>query len=502
MTRSIQLSVFLAGFGVMAAEMVAPRLLAPAFGTSQLVWTNVIGTILVALTVGAWIGGRLADRAPSERAFGFVLMSGGLLVASVPVASRPILRSAMAALSQQDTATYLVSLGAVSLLFAPPVLLFAMASPFAVRLAAAGRTDLGRVAGSLSALAALGSIAGTFGASLVLLPLLGSRSTLLGMGALIAAVGATQVFRARGRAVVALFFVALAALGRGPIRSDAGQIFETESLYHYIQVQRDAQGSTRLLLDESVSLQSLLPESKILTGGVWDYLAFAPTLAHRGGRELRVLLVGLAGGTVAHQIAAAYGGEALVRIHGIELDPAILEVGRRYLALDSVPGLTVEVADARVAVERLREQFHVIVVDVFHGLYIPAHLVTEEFFEACRRRLEPGGVLAMNLATPKDSGRLLGAVVGTLEQVFQDVRYVRLPANAPVENVVLFASDATVESPPRGSTPPELRTLGVEPQPVDVPARYRRVLTDDHAPVEWLTDLALLEALVSPPVER
>jgi len=502
MTRSIQLSIFLAGFAVMAAEMVAPRLLAPAFGTSQLVWTQVIGMILVALTLGAWIGGWLADRAPSERTFGSILVAGGVLIALIPVASRPILDSAIAALAAQQVTNYLSSLAAASLLFAPPVLLFAMATPLAIRLAAAGRADLGRVAGTLSALAALGSIAGTFGASLVLLPALGSRDTLLVVGAMAATAGAAQVLRARGSALALVFFIGLAVLGRGPIRSETEQIFESESLYNYIQVQRDAQGWARLLLNESVSLQSLRPEGPALTGGVWDYLAFAPSLTRREGPELRVLLLGLAGGTVARQVADAYGDEARVRIHGIELDPAVLDAGRRYLGLDSVPGLTAEVGDARVALARLRERFHVVVIDVFRGLYLPPHLVTREFFEACRHRVESGGVLAMNLAAPTDSGRLLGAVAWTLEQVFEEVRYMKLPASGPVASVVLFASDDEIRVPSSDAIPPKLRGLGVELQPIDVPTRYRRVLTDDHAPIEWLTDLALLEALVSPVLER
>ena len=498
----MRVAVFLSGFGVLGAEMVAPRLLAPAFGTSQLVWTNVIGTILAALTLGSWLGGRLADRRPSENGFGWILLVGGISIAGVPLATRPLLAAAAQALSEQRVAGYLLSLAASSLLFAPPVLVLAAVTPYAIRLAGSGRPDLGRVAGALSALGALGSIGGTFVTSLVLLPLLGSRDTLLVIGGVLASAGAVRALRRRGTASVGLVFAVLGVSYRSPIRSDPEQVFETESIYSYLQVQRDAAGWTRLLTNESVSYQSVWPGEGLLTGGVWDYLALTPALAARTGPELRVLVVGLAAGTVARQISAAYSPSSRVLIHGIELDPELVEVGRHYFDLGSIPGLRTQIGDARVAVESLDGRFDVIIVDVFRGLYLPPHLVTREFFEACRRHLEPGGVLAMNVATPLDSGRLLGALAETLDRVFEHVRSMRLLTDGPVTNTILFASVAPLSVPPSEVVPEVLRPVGLSLRPIDVPPRLRRLLTDDHAPIEWLTDLALLEALVSPPLER
>jgi predicted membrane-bound spermidine synthase len=401
----------------------------------------------------------------------------------------------MQALSEQRATDYLVALGASSLLFAPPVLVLGAAAPYAIRLAGNGRPDLGRVAGELSALGALGSIAGTFVSSLVLLPLLGSRSTLLAAGAALASAGALRALRPRGALVVALSFIAVGATYRGPIRPDSTQLLEVESIYGYVQVKRDSAGWTRLQTNESVSYQSVWPGEGIVTGGVWDQLALAPVLAHRPSGELRVVVLGLGGGSVARQIREAFSPANRVVIHGIELDPAMIDAGRRYFELGSIPDLHIEVRDARVAVESLNKRFDVIVVDVFRGLYLPPHLVTREFFEACRRALEPGGVLAMNAATPLDSGRLLGALGATLESVFENVRFMRLPSDGPVASTILFASDARLEVPPMEQVPEPLRSVGIQLQPIEVPRQHRRVLTDDHAPIEWLTDLALVEAL-------
>jgi spermidine synthase len=494
-TGYLRITVFLAGFGVLAAEMVAPRLLAPAFGTSQLVWTNVIGTILAALTLGSWLGGRLADRRPSEASFGLLLLVGGALVALVPLAAQPLLAGAVGALSEQRVSGYLLSLAAVSLLFAPPVLVLGAVAPYAIRLGAWGRSDLGRVAGELSALGALGSIAGTFTSSLLLLPLLGSRNTLLATGALLASAGAVRALRVWQSLGVAVAWVALGAAYQGPIRSDPGQIFETETLYSYVQVTRDATGWTRLLTNESVSYQSVWPGEGILTGGVWDYLALAPALADRPTPELRVLVIGLAAGTVARQIHEAYSPTGRVTIRGIELDPAIVEAGHRHFGLAGIPDLEIQIGDARVVLETYQDRFDVIVIDVFRGLYLPAHLVTREFFDACRRHLAPGGVLAMNVATPLDTGRLHGALGTTLGVVFEHVRFVQLPASGPIASTVLFASTESLGVAAPDRVPDALRPLGLALRAIDAPERHRRVLTDDDAPIEWLTDLALLETL-------
>jgi spermidine synthase len=241
--------------------------------------------------------------------------------------------------------------------------------------------------------------------------------------------------------------------------------------------------------------QSAWPSSGILTGGVWDYLALTPVLSGSSAPELRVLIVGLAAGTVARQIQLAFSPTRSVILHGIELDPAVIEAGHRYFGLGSIPGLTIETRGARVAVEPLEASFDVIVVDAYRGLYLPAHLATEEFFESCERRLAPGGVLAINVVNPLDSGRLLGAIGTTLEQVFGEVRYLQLPANGPVASTILFASQSPLEMPARERIPEALRPVEFDLRQLDLPPEHRRVLTDDWAPVEWLTDLALLEAL-------
>ncbi len=498
-TVYLRVSVFVAGFAIMAAEMAAPRLLAPSFGTTQLVWTNVIGTILLALTLGAYVGGRLADRWPTERAYARVLVLAGVLLALVPLASRSVLAHAARALAELEASSFFLSLAAVSLFFAPPVFLLGMIAPWAIRLGGLGRADLGHVAGVLSGLGAAGSILGTFATSLAALPLLGTRDTLLGVAALLALTGGWRaVLPRRSGVVLTLAFSGFAWAARGNVREDPGQVFEAESLYNYIQVRVDPQGWTRLLLNEGFGDQSVRPPTGIVTHGVWDFLSLAPALAAEPTDDLRVLILGLAAGTVASQIEAAYADRQALSIDGVELDPAVIEAGKAFFDLNRLARLRTHVGDARVALETLPGPYDAIIVDAYRGNYLPFHLATREFFAACRGRLSEGGVLAINLALPPGSEALQDALAETLHQVPLELRRFVVPdrAASSFENVILFATKSPLRRTDLDQIPYPLRDAGrvflSRIASVEAPAGSTPALTDDRAPVELLTDAAIL----------
>src|SRR5258706_12822753 len=92
--RYLALAVFTAGMTSLAVELVGARLLGNVFGTSNLVWANIIGLILVYLTAGYFIGGRWADRSASPRTFYSLLLWAAFTASLVPVAAQPVLRFA------------------------------------------------------------------------------------------------------------------------------------------------------------------------------------------------------------------------------------------------------------------------------------------------------------------------------------------------------------------------------------------------------------------------
>ncbi|MEA2240582.1 MAG: hypothetical protein QOD24_138, partial [Solirubrobacteraceae bacterium] len=104
------LVVFVVGVSILGAEIAAARLLAPYFGASTIVWANTIGIVLVALSVGYWYGGRLADRDPTYAGLYRIVLLSGILLAAVPFVARPFLGAAVQALDSVSAGAFVGSL--------------------------------------------------------------------------------------------------------------------------------------------------------------------------------------------------------------------------------------------------------------------------------------------------------------------------------------------------------------------------------------------------------
>ena len=485
-SQALNVLVFCAGAGALATEIAAARLLAPYYGSSTIVWANVIGLVLAFLSLGYWLGGRLADRYPSPRVLGSIVLGAGILIAIVPFAAGPFLDVSVEGLDKVSAGAAIGSFFAVLLLFAPAVTLLGMVAPFAVRLAIVDVRDAGSVAGRLYALSTVGSLLGTFLSALVLIPAIGTRRTLILSAVVVALAGA--VLLGRRWVVVAAALGALLALPPGEIRAQPGLIFEQESRYQFIHVTERA-GVRRLYLNEGIAVHSIWRRDDVLTGGEWDVpLAVAPLL----GRPLRRgAILGNAGGTTARALGVFYPG---ARVDGVELDPAVSEVGRRYFGLEDNPRVRVITADARPFLRRTDERYDLIVVDAYRPPYVPFYLATREFFSLARSRLLPGGALAINLGTVPDDHRFADAVSGTLAAEFP----LTLSWQALRFNQFVIGLDR--EAPRRVLTERLSRAAARLRPLTDLLAAQMRVVqpgadpwTDDRAPVEWHTDRMILE---------
>jgi len=483
---SLNALVFCAGAGSLATEIGAARLLAPYYGSSTIVWANVIGLVLASLSVGYWFGGRLADRRPDPRVLGGLVLAAAVLIAAVPFAAGPFLDVSVRGLDEVSAGAAIGSFFAVLALFAPPVTLLGMVAPFAVRLAIDDVREAGSVAGRLYALSTAGSLLGTFLSALVAIPAIGTRRTLLGAAVVVALPGAALL--GRRWLLVAAAIAGLLAVPAGAVRAEPGLIYEHESRYQFIHV-TELHGVRRLYLNEGLAVHSIWRRDSVLTGGEWDtYLVVPPLL----GRPLRtVAILGNAGGTTARALGVFY---PQARVDGVELDPAVTATGRRFFGLDDNPRLRVITADARPFLRRTHSRYDLIVIDAYRPPYVPFYLATREFFRLARSRLTPGGAIVLNVAVTPSDKRLAEGVSGTLATEFplvltwQALRFnqfvIGLDRPEPRELLVRRLA--------RG--PAQLRALS------HLLARHmKRALpsadpwTDDRAPVEWITDRMILE---------
>jgi spermidine synthase len=478
--------VFAAGVGTLATEIGASRLLAPYFGNSTIVWANVIGLTLASLSLGYWLGGRLADRRPTARTLGLVVVSAACLVAFATLVARPILDLSVEGLDRVSAGAAIGSFFGVLVLFVPPVTLMGMVAPFAIRLAISDVETVGSVAGRLYAVSTIGSLLGTFLSALVAIPAFGTQRTLLASAALIGTGGA--VLLGRRWLVLAGALAALLLIPPGAVKPQAGVIFEDESRYQFIQVvERD--GVRRLYLDEGLATHSVWRRDEVLTGGVWDTYLAVPQLLGRKPR--RVAMLGNAAGTAARAYERYYP-EA--EIDGVELDPAVSDVGRRLFGMGELENLTVHDEDARPFLRDTNARYDVIIVDAYRPPYVPFYLATKEFFDLVRDRLTPGGVVALNVATTPENHDLAREIAGTLRTqldhvlTWQPLRFnqIVIGQKGPVPQRL----EVTLDDPELVALAADLMDFARPALPSEHP------WTDDRAPVEWVTDRMIVEFAV------
>ncbi|GAB4473759.1 MAG: fused MFS/spermidine synthase [Anaerolineae bacterium] len=511
--RYLHVVVFTSGLVTLGIELSASRLLGPVFGTSNIIWANIIGLILLYLTVGYFVGGRIADRSPSPTLFYQIILWGAFSAGLIPVAARPVLALAAEAVLTINAAVLLGSFAVTLILFAIPITLLGTVSPFAIRLAVSETESTGRVAGRLYAISTLGSLIGTFLPVLVLIPAIGTRLTFMGLAGLlliIALVGLLGIDRRRAllHLWMPLALTALAILtpqgGLRPPPSGTSLIFEGESAYNYIQVARWGEANV-LLLNEGQGVHSMYyPDYPdfIETGGTWDYFLAAPFFNEPPFTPSDVsslAVIGLAAGTTPKQYTAVFGP---IPIDGMEIDPEIVEVGRRYFDMTE-DNLTVIEQDGRLALMRSQNTYDVVSIDAYKLPYIPWHLTTVEFFSDVRAHLSERGVAAINVGRTVDDRRLIEAFSATLGEVFASVHVIDVAGSC---NSILVATiqPTTAENlqANRGLLPPDVHPLlpavleraynQVRPTPTGGP-----VLTDDRAAIELMTDLLLASFVLS-----
>jgi spermidine synthase len=389
------------------------------------------------------------------------------------------------------------------------MILLGCVSPFAIRLCNKQIRTAGRTAGRIYALSTVGSILGTFAPVLILIPALGTAKTFLAFALLLLAASILALLL-HGKTRRALISVAaLLVLGalslafpQRVVKADEQMIYEQESRYNYIQV-LEIDETRYLMLNEGQGVHSVYSPHTLRTFGTWDMFVVAPMFnppPFRPSQVQRICVIGLAGGTVARQATEAYGP---VAIDGIEIDPAIVEVGYEYFHMD-LPNLDVSVTDGRFFLEHTDARYDLIVVDAYRLPYIPFQLATTEFFALAKAHLTPQGVITVNVGRTDTDYRMVEAIgAGLLEQLGA-VHAIDVPDTF---NTVLVAT--------QGETQPSNLQANLEwvdnaflrdaisralasldaPQARDldytVPA-----FTDDRAPVESLTNAIVARYLL------
>jgi spermidine synthase len=486
----LELLVFVVGAATLGSEIAVARLIAPFFGDSTIVWANTIAVVLVALSIGYWFGGRMADRHPRLDGLCMLVLAAAVLLAVVPIVAQPLLSLSVDAFDDVSIGAFAGSLLGVLALVAIPVLMLGAVSPWAIRLKLHSVEDAGETAGRMYAISTVGSLVGTFTAALLLIPLVGTQRTFLAYELSLALVAVLGLGRRWLPAPVAVGLLLLVPVGTVKAAEEGTVVHEAETRYQYARVVQYPDGRRQLELNEGQAVHSVWRPDTVLTGNYWDGFLTLPWTV-RDKPPAKIAMLGVAGGTVARAYAEYFPATI---IDAVEIDGELFDIGRRWFGLHDRPQLRLHTEDARPFLRRTHERYDFIFLDTYRQPYIPFYLATREFFELARDRLQPGGAVIINVGHPESSSQLERVLTATMGSAF---RYV---ARDPVRrtNTLLIGSD---RAPSRarlraaaGRMPPELRRVALaDARRLGGPLGGGSVYTDDKAPVEWLVDKSILD---------
>jgi spermidine synthase len=488
-------TVFVSSALLLVLEIVAGRLVAPYVGVSLYTWTSIIGVILAGLSLGNWIGGVWADRGASGRSVGWVLAAGGLYC----LLSLTLLNPLGAAIQQNGMTLLTASFTFAAVLFFVPAALIGVVTPLLTTLALRLDPRSGHVVGRMHALAAVGSIAGTFAAGYWLVQSFGTRAVVLATGLALLVLALPFLRLAPRSAQVLLVVAVLGTGGAAAITRGLETSCDRESAYFCIRVVEQPEvaspGTARgLVLDHLLHGINHLAAPDLL---IAPYVHGLDELAH--AHFLAAYDEGLnwffAGGGAYSQPRALQTLSPLSTIDVAELDPMVTLTAAESLGL-APAGMRIEHRDARLALADAAGSFDVIVGDVFHDLAIPYHLVTAEFAALVRERLAPDGLYLMNVVDAFPDPRLVKAIAKTLETEFRhvDIWMDQVPED-PRFTFIISASNGprlpkTVVA--RRGFQRAWSRMTEDIMAYGTPLEKIPLLTDDFAPVERLIANLLL----------
>lgn len=435
------LIVFISSGCIMILELVAGRIMAPYVGVSLYTWTSIIGVVLAGISLGNYLGGRLADRWASLHFLGGIFLLGGLSSFGILTADR---------LSRLTPAWPIIIdiLVLTTLLFFVPCLILGTVSPVVAKLAVRDLAKTGSTVGKIYAAGTAGSIVGTFATGFVLISWFGTFAIVWGVAVVLLLMGAVFMLGRRWPALLALGLVLLGgsiiALNRGWLHGPCLR----ETNYFCIKVrdqEREGQTVRVLILDRLVHSYTSLDDPTRLVYGYEQMYAEVAAYRARQDDHLRALFIGGGGYTFPRYMEALYPDSD---IHVIEIDPGVTQVAHDLLGLSPNTRIVTYNQDARLFLEQKPpEPYDMILGDAFNDFSVPYHLTTREFNERVRAWLADDGLYIINIIDGV-RGDFLRAYTHTLSQSFAYV-YLAPTAGSWRESsrttFVLIATDSALD---------------------------------------------------------
>ncbi len=459
----LEILLFIVDAIYMILELIASRLLAPYFGSSNLIWTSIIGIILLSNSIGNYIGGKIADQNCSKDNLKLTLKIAGIVVLLLPFIEEFVLLGISYSVSSIKIGAILSAI----LLFFIPSMLFGFFSPIIIKLKMNDLENVGSTSGRIYAIATLGSLTGTFFGGFVLLPSFGSTQLLFMLAAilflLILLVGELNIKKDLTFVIVSVVFSAtffyifnswnnsqgIAVLNNS---YDATVSYDTQYGKVYIYNTKDGENSYRtLLVDKGHESATYIDENKCYDL-VYEYTKYYDLMFESSKEIKNTLMIGGAGYSYPKYYISNYLDKS---IDVVEIDEDITNIAKKYFFLDKLIqdydlnntnrlGLIAE--DGRTYINKNTKKYDAILNDAFAGESPAETLTTIEAAQKIHTSLVENGLYLSNVisAIDGDNSKFLKAEVNTLKHVFKNVYVV--PCNDPtnykqVQNNMVIATD-------------------------------------------------------------
>ncbi len=440
----LYLTEFFSGMALMAVEIGAQRLISPYFSSSQIVWTIIIGTIMIAMALGNVYGGRSADKDPDpDRLYRRILIAA-IWLALIPVVGKYVIIGISALLIFKVSHGFLIIAAFVvcMVVFVFPLFLLGTVTPSLAKYTMGSLEDNGKIVGTLGASNTIGSIIGTFIPTFVTIPAVGTNVTFLIFSGILIALSLIYFFSIgftyHKKKIIAscLIFALCIVFGHQTDfafwESGDNVKYEGESTYNYLRVTDDG-SQVALSTNVLFGVQSVLNKQKSLTGMYYDYAMAAPLMTKNALKGQDALILGMGSGTFAHQCS-----EYLQQVHceGVEIDQKITDLARKYF--DEPKSTKVVTYDGRAYLNAIDKKYDVIMVDAYQDITIPFQMSSVEFFRMVKEHLNDGGVMVVNMnMRGQTKGSITDYLTDTIQSVFPTVYTADVPNTT---NRELFAS--------------------------------------------------------------
>ena len=487
----LEIVVFICGAVVMIFEIAGSRVLGPYLGTSIFIWTSLIGIILGSLSIGYWLGGRMADKRPTYSALAWILLAASVLIGFTTLVKEPFLANLPHLIKGLKWQSVTASL----FLFAPASIFLGMVSPYAVRLKLKALQTSGATVGQLYAISTVGSIAGTFTAGFFLIPLMGTTNILISMTLLMAFLTVILFIAAKktGMGIPAVILILGTLFLFFENQSKARSYIDEDTQYSRVWIYDAIDQATgkpikfMRINNESSSAMFLDSEEP-----VFPYARFYSLAEHFTPGFQSTLILGGAAFSYPKYFLEKYP-EATIDV--VEIDPDLTRMAREHFRMKDNPRMRIFHEDGRTFLNRADQTYDVIYGDAYKSLYtIPWHLTTREAAQKSYEMLNEGGCVLLNIISSLkgDASIFLRAELATYRDVFPFVYvFAVMDPGDPqmVQSTMLIAVKSTTK-PVMESNDEEIAAYLLHEATDQISAGIP-VLTDEFAPVDFYTNKAI-----------